>query len=246
MNASDNNSDNGALRGWVPHGSGYEMTRCRHIIVQRLRELKQRKIPIVLVHEKYQSGTTLLLGSREKLLLLDKPLDWPGTHDTIRAIHRGPDALWNHFYSKVVKTDSDTLYITVPSAYFMLQRRENYRIDLPSGSMAAFLHKNTLYSNIAIKDLSAGGMLLTTPQASPWETGDSLEEIILTLPLEGEGSYATLPCKGAGIVRTSRDTENHYFLYAVQFLASNRESEAIIRYVRQRELELLRKAAAAP
>ena len=246
MNVDDNNNDDGALRGWVTHGSGYEMTRCRPIIAKRLKELKQRKIPIVLVHEKYQSGYTLLLAFKDKHLLIDKPLDWSGSYNSIRVIYRDPNGLWNHFYGKVVKSDSDTLYVTAPSTYYILQRREHYRVEPPSGSVAAFLLKKTLYSNITIKDISAGGMLLMTPREIPLEADDSLEEIMLTLPLE-EGNYsATLLCGRGELIRVSHDPQKGIYMLAVKFDASDREIDAIIRYVRQRELDLLRKAAANP
>lgn len=227
---------------WVPYGNGYEMTQSRQIIVDRLRELKKRRFPIVLVHRNYQSGHSLLVGFEQGMLLLDKPVDWPGTESKIRVIYRDRKKLWNHFHTTVVSTSSDTLYVSLPSRFFVLQRRDDYRVETPAGSLTSFRHKKNLLTNIIVRDLSASGMLLASPQPLPFTKGAVLEKIKLTIPLADAPSPATLHCKGGTVVRaTMNQRHNHWFLFGIKFRCSTEEEDAIVRYVRQRELELLRK-----
>ena len=228
---------------WVPYGNGYEMTQSQEIIAGRLLELKQRKSTLVLVHEQYQSGPSVLVGIEEGRLLIDKPRDWPGTENRVRVIFRDRNNIWNHFFSTVATTGSDTLYVTIPTRFFMLQRRESYRVDVPSGSLASFSHQKNHYAEILIKDLSAGGMQIASRRQIPLEQGAVLERIMLSLPLGSSPSPVSLPCRRGDVIRTSRDPQTKIFLYGVKFQATPREEEAIIRYVRQRELELLRKPA---
>lgn len=234
-----------ADNSWVPYGNGYEMTQARQIIARCLLELKQRKFPLVLVHRNYQSGQSTLVGFEKGLLLIDKPLDWPGTESKIRVIYRDRNNLWNHFYGTVASTSSDTLYLSLPTRFFKLQRREHYRVDTPSDSLASFIHKNVLHADILVKDLSACGMLLASPQLLPFEEGAVLEEIMLTVPLEDEPFPATLLCREGEVVRLTTDRQNRQYLLGIKFQATKEEEEAIVRYVRQRELELLRKMADA-
>ncbi|MEJ2690969.1 MAG: hypothetical protein P8130_13710, partial [Deltaproteobacteria bacterium] len=205
----------------------------------------QRKFPLVLVHRNYQSGKSLLVGFENDLLLIDKPLDWPGTESEIRVIYKARNSLWHHFYSTVAFTSSDTLYLSLPSCFFMLQRRTLYRVKTPPGSLASFLHKRNLYADIMVKDLSACGMLLASPlQQLPLEKGDVLEKIMLTMPLEDEPCPSTILCQGGKVARSAVDPQNRRrHLFGIKFRATDKEEEAISRYVRQRELELLRKVA---
>lgn len=225
---------------WVPYGDGYEMTQSRQIIASRLKKLKQWQLPLVVVHRNYQSAHSRLLGFEKGLLLIDKPVDWPGTENKIRVIYRDRNRLWNHFYSTVKASSSDTLYLSPPTRFFILQRRAHYRVGTPAGSMASLMHKNDLHADLPVKDISASGMLLACPQPLPLEEGTVLEEIMLTLPLEDEPYPATLLCQGGAVVRSTADQQQRQFLLGIIFRTTEEEEEAILRYVRQRELELLR------
>ncbi len=243
--SSDKKGRAPAENNWVPYGNGYEMTQSRQIIANRLLELKKRKFPLVLVHRNYQSGQSLLVGFEKGLLLIDKPLDWPGTESKIRVIFRDRNNLWNHFYSTVASTGSDTLYLSPPASFFMLQRRAHYRVTVPPGSLVSFVHKNDLYTDLMVKDLSACGMLIASPQQLPLKQGTVLDEIMLTMPYEEEPCPATLLCQAGDVIRSTIDRQDRQFLLGIRFLTTDEEEDAIIRYVRQRELELLRKVADA-
>ena len=243
--SSDKMDLEAAGNSWVPYGNGYEMTQSRQIIASRLLELKQRKLPVVLVHKNYQSGQYMLVGFEKSQILIDKPPDWPGTESKIRVIYRDRNNLWNHFFSTVVSTSSDTLYLSPPTHFFLLQRREHYRVDTPSGSLASFIHKNDLHADILVKDLSACGMLLVSPQQLPFQEGAVIEEIMLTVPVEEEPYPVTLLCQGGEVIRVTSDQRNRQFLLGIKFQTTDEEEEAILRYVRQREIELLRKVVDA-
>ncbi|MEW6429495.1 MAG: PilZ domain-containing protein [Thermodesulfobacteriota bacterium] len=235
----------GAIKvGWVPYGNGYEVTESEKLIRNRLREVKQRRLPIAIVHEKYQSGNCILVEVSDTVLLLDKPRDWPGTQAKIRVIYRDPQGLWSHFYCQVTRTTDDTLHATMPTQFFLLQRREHYRVAVPAGSTVSFLCKTRLCTEFLLRDLSAGGALISHRQNIPLPPGAQITDLLLTLPSETAGEpTTTISCAGATVVRAFPNPQEKQFCYGLKFAAGKQEEDQLIRYVRQRELELLRKAS---
>lgn len=235
----------GAIKiGWVPYGNGYEVTESEKLIGNRLLKMKQKRLPIVIVHEQYQSGNSILVDLSPTGLLLDKPRDWPGVQSNIRVIYRDPQGLWSHFHCQVTKTTHDTLYTTLPSRFFLLQRRQHYRVKVPAGSTVSFLCKSRLFNEFLLKDLSAGGALISHRQNIPLAPGAQLTDLLLTLASESAGKPPTIiNCAAATVVRAFRNPQEKQFCYGLKFATGKQEEDQLIRYVRQRELELLRKAS---
>ena len=233
-----------AAAGFVPYGNGYEYTESPAIIRRKLAMVRDERLPIVVVHEKYQSGPCILVDFSESRLRIDKPRDWPDRSRSIRVIFRDKNNLWNHFYCKVVQTTKDTLVTTFPSQFFVLQRRQHYRVEAPSGSTVSFTYKDRLYDGFLVKNISAGGLLMCSRTPVEFPPQADIGELVITVPLADEPEPLTLFCRKAAIVRSESRPRAKLSCFGVEFQPTAKEEDALIRYVRQRELEILRRTAA--
>ncbi|MFH1216355.1 MAG: hypothetical protein V1706_07630 [Pseudomonadota bacterium] len=234
--------------GWVEHPAGYEYTRSERIIRHMMKWLVENRLFVTVLHKDYQSGGTLVIDVNDKTVILDKPRDWPGSHATARVVFRNATKLWCHFTGVVTATKADSLQLKFPEELFMLQRRKHYRINLPDGSNATFLY-NQKKCKLNIEDLSAGGMLLYTKDGIGLpEPQHTIKNIIITVPsdekaADSENELLRFKVKEAEVVRLFRNETYRTFCLGVNFSLSSGEEERIMKYIRQRELALLRKAA---
>ncbi len=234
-----------AAIGFVPYGNGYEYTESRPIITKKLAMVRDERLPIIVVHEGYQSGPCILIDFSDTRLQIDKPRDWPGRSQTIRVIFRDQRNLWNHFYCKVVSTSKDTLFTTFPTQFFILQRRQHYRVEAPTGSKVSFTYKDRVYDDFLVKDISAGGLLMCHRTPIEFPPQAEIGELMITLPMEDSADPITLFCRKARIVRSDPKPRAKLYCFGVEFQPNAKEEDALIRYVRQRELKILRKSAAS-
>lgn len=233
--------------GWVTMEGGYETTMSPIIIKKTLEYLQTGRVLINLLRKGYQSGGTILYSFDDTNLLIDKPRDWPTDTTKIRVVFRNEAKVWMHFITIIKQTGKDSLSCTLPSALFMLQRRMHYRVELPQGSRLTCSYNNE-ECTFAIKDLSAGGMLVFAKfnYGIP-EAGNHLNQLHLTIPCDETSSGATdgiwqMKFEGGDIVREFiQEQPLMLFSYGVRFYPTSKEEEQILRYVRQRELEVLRK-----
>lgn len=231
---------------WVEHPAGYEYTKSKHIIKHTLNWLKDKQSFITLVHREYQSRLTFIVDYTEEKVLIDKPKDWPGTHNIIRIAFRNSANLWCHFSGKVIAESTETLYLTFPVELYMLQRRAYFRINLPEGSKASFTH-NGKKCKLIVKDLSAGGMLICdTDNIDPPEKGKTINNISIIIPKEDtekgqESRTLRFRIKAGEIVRSRVNELAHSSYLGIQFISAGPEEERIMKYIRQRELAILRK-----
>lgn len=238
--------NNAAKSGWVPHQVGYEYTESEHIIKSTINWLKEKRIFVTLLHKGYQSGGTFVLEYNGKKLLIDKPKDWPGTHKSIRVVFRNSARLWNHFTCGVLAATTDTLVLKFPRELFMLQRRAHFRVDLPDGCKASFMY-NKKKCKLNMQDISVGGMLLCgSDRADNPEQGHTIHNITITIPPEispsgeAEQTIRFKLAKGE-VVRTFTNDKTSQLFLGVQFTPTGKEEEQIMKFVRQRELAILRK-----
>ncbi len=228
---------------------GYETTRSPKIISNTIKWLKQSRTIISLLSKGYQSGATLVYKLTDQHILIDKPKDWPGTKMRVRVVFRSETKVWMHFISTVLATSKNGLKCTRPKELFMLQRRNHYRVTLPRNSVASFTCDHALYK-LGCKDLSAGGTLLVSKKHPGIGDVTRIKNIILTIPSEDTvpdvtNGILTLYIEEGDILRqTIQSAPIKLFCVGVRFYCSATEEEKILRYVRQRELEVLRKGIA--
>ncbi|MBU0484246.1 MAG: hypothetical protein KKB30_07005 [Proteobacteria bacterium] len=233
--------------GWVPDEIGYQRTSSLAIIKLVLTKLQSDRRFITLVQKGYQSGNSILVDFDQTRLMIDKPVDWPEGSTKAMVVYRDDARLWNHFRVRVTATTHDTIYTDFPRELYQLQRRDHYRVDLPRTSIISFVHKNNLHQGFCVQDLSASGILIYRKKKDLLAVNDVISQITIKIPAdepqigdpEAEGTI--IKVSKAEVVRTFRNPRVHVFFFGIKFMLANKEEEIMLRYVRQRELELLRR-----
>ena len=226
---------------------GYEVTQSPGIILKTLELLKTGKLIVSILCRGYQSGSTLLYDFDEQNIYIDKPKDWTPDNKKFRVVFRNEAMVWMHFVTVVRGSSDDALKCAMPRELFMLQRRSHYRVLLPRNSRVSFLY-NKEPCELDVKDLSAGGLLMYSKfDTEIPQHGSYLKDLVLSIPCEEkmpgvENDVLTIEIDEAEIVREFvRQQHPILFCYGVRFYLTGTEEEKVLRYVRQRELEVLRK-----
>lgn len=245
---SDIKLNNAALKiGWVSMEGGYEVTQSPGIIRKTMEYLQNNRVIINLVCKGYQSGSTLLFDFDEHSLYIDKPKDWVADNTKFRVVFRNEAMVWLHFITSVREITDDALQCAWPRELFMLQRRSHYRVILPRDSRVSFLYNDEPY-NFDVKDLSVGGFMMYSKFDSEMlQHGPYLKNIVLAVPCQDkipgvENGVLTIKVDEAEVVRDFvREQHPTLFCFGVRFELTGQDEEKVLRYVRQRELEVLRK-----
>lgn len=243
--ASENNL--AVKTSWVTMEGGYETTQSPVIIRNTLKYLHKGRCLLNLLRKGYQSGGTILYSFNDTGLLIDKPKDWPGDMSKIRVVFRNEAKVWMHFQTTVRSIGKDSLKCDPPTALFMLQRRMHFRVELPQGSLLTCSYNNE-ECTFAIKDISAGGLLISAKfnYGIP-EAGNHLNQLRISIPCDEaasgakDGMWEIKFAEGDIVREFIQEQPFMLFSYGIRFYPTSREEEQILRYVRQRELELLRK-----
>ncbi|MBC8318769.1 MAG: PilZ domain-containing protein [Desulfobulbaceae bacterium] len=225
---------------WVPKDAGYELTTSTVIIKSVLSSSKKERNFITLFHEGYQSLGTLIEKITDTECVIGKPKDWPGTHTKIRLTFKNRLKIAHHFYARVASTTRNSLHLELPQKMYRLQRRSDYRVDLPQGSIVTFVHYGKK-CKCNIKDVSLSGILMYTRTSE--ELPDhliELESITVDLPLT-EKENTTLKIKKGELVRKTYNKRHGIFYYGIHCFPTDKEEEHILKFIRERELYILRK-----
>lgn len=228
-------------KGWHSEESGYDVTTSPEIISQTLAMLKQKRLFLVVLHKGYQSAGTILIDHNKRHLQIDKPVDWPGTETKIRVVFKDTAKLWNHFTVTVLGVKDDLIHTSRPSKLYRLQRRAHFRVSTPSGSTVSFTHKGTTFSDLELLDISAGGIqACSNKRLALSGESETISNINIYLPPTADIAENTLAIQTGTVVRAHRNEELHSSRYGITFEYSQNEEELLLKYVRQRELEMLR------
>lgn len=228
---------------WQDLGAGYESSASNELIDSAITWLVRGHLPVFLAGKGYQSGPAILIGTSDQGLLIDKPRDWCPCQK-IRLTFKDQARLSNHFDLRILAETGDTLHASRPGKIFRLQRRARYRVDVPHGCHVSFQSNNRLHTGLAVKNVSAMGMLFLSrkPVELPRTT---IKDIALSIPAKEEGAllagWQQKKVSQGEIVRTFHDRQTGIICYGVAFRPKRKEEDELTRYIRQRERELLLK-----
>jgi len=227
---------------WVTLENGTEATESKELIRMAIDRIRSKRELVSLVHKGYQCPKALIVASDRESLEIDRPPDWPGTESVIHILFKDDSQVWNKVRTKVLRATDNSIFVEFPSSLVRLQRRSNYRVGVPSGSTAVFMHKDQRCQGFQVLDVSASGAQLCVGRYYPMEAGDRLTDLKLFFP--GPISDLTqgthLSIRIARVMRSGRG-DNKKYCYGISFDLAQGEEEALLQYVRQRERELLRK-----
>ena len=227
--------------GWVTLENGYESTKSLEIIKQILAGLLKERHMIVVLHKDYQSGNCILVDVRDDELLIDKPHNWPGTESLVRVAYKDAAKLWTHFNTRVTSATEDLLYTEFPKQIYQLQRRDHFRVETPHGSQVSFSFKAAQYSNFTLLDISAGGMKLGSNQKILIPTNATVTDISINISCGSREEEEVLLVRKGSVVRSYPDRERRLLCYAVKFHPTGPQEDQLVKFVRQQELDMLRK-----
>jgi len=237
-----------AATGWIQDEVGYQRTSCRTIISNLLKSLmKKRRFLCLRQRDGYQSGNTVLVEVAGDRLAIDKPVDWPGNSAPVTLVFRDDHMLINHCTVKVAAVTADTIYTNFPATVYQLQRRSHYRVDVPRASRASMTVRGESVPGFYLHDISANGILVSRRQEELLAAGEEVSNITLTIPPDDppRGNPAAqdtviFVSKGE-VTRTFASSKTRLCYAGIKLFVDSREEEALLRYVRRRELELLRR-----
>lgn len=238
--------DKALLAGWVEYDGGVHATRSEQIIQQALRTVQKQHIFCSVVTKGYESGQVIIVEFGGGRIVLDRPVDWPDgmKPQPLRILFKDRAQLWNQMAVKLLEVTGDSIITTMPLKYVRLQRRSNYRVDVPRGSKVVFRHRDQVKSHFILENISANGALfcLEDRKAMGLEVDDQLSEITLSFPCEDD-ELIRVRIKDGRVVRTC-ENERREPCFGVFFLLQPREEKDLMQYVRLRERELLRRGMA--
>lgn len=231
-------------KSWAPAKNGYERTQSPVIISKTVTRLKEKRIPVYLAFNKTKLGFSFIFEKTANSLSIDKPSGCPENISEVRVIFKDNAKLANQFTSRIISSSADTLVTAMPETIFRLQRRSSFRIDVPRGSYVSFKVNDQLVTGIPIKNISATGMLFCCRKN--YQLHDSiLDSISLAMPVRESNDILTdwelRKIDQGKVVRFFHDKSNGSSCFGVNFDPKPKEENDLVQYVRQRELELLRK-----
>ena len=146
-----------------------------------LKELKKKRGYLILQHKGYQSGPTVLVTVHNSSLAIDSPVDWPGKAKKVKVLFRDSYKVWNYFITSVISESQDTLKMAFPVEIFRMQRRANFRVQMPSICKTSFTYHEEQFDDLTVHNLSLGGMLVEMPKGKVIDDAAHLGNIVITL-----------------------------------------------------------------
>jgi len=239
-----------AHKGKIGKGE-YDKTDSPDAITNILSHLKDSRIYLYLTQKAYQSGATVLVDLTPDVIGINKPKDWPREEGQAVTVNfKDGNNVRSYFTADLLEVSQDTLTMAVPAEIFRLQRRANFRIEMPHGSTISFKRLDTQYGFAIVQDLSAGGVRVRLEGVDCLLAGDkdnAISDIVVTLPGQvstdaetGDGAPSSLILSQGKIVREviSKDKAN---TISVQFLLTRLEEVAVLSFVRSMEMQMLQK-----
>jgi len=237
---------------WTTVENGYEKTASQELIKLTLSRVMEKRRFVNLLSRDYQSGATVFVSIGPKTLTIDKPMEWPDLKK-VRIAFKDDAKVWNHFTVSVVGEGKDTVKTKFPTELFRLQRRANFRVELPSGSKASFVMENgESVEDVAVSNISLGGLMMCFAKDDKHNIRD--QEVISKIKVKFQA-----PVKVAGniekkievfnvekgvCVRSFTDDKGETNCLGVKFEPRPNEEMQLMQFIRQLECNVLRKGLA--
>ena len=140
----------------------------------------------------------------------------------------------------------DGIRVKIPEFIYRIQRRKDFRIDVPPATKLHVKEESTLLQ-FAVRDISMGGTLivLVGPEACSkkdtiFKVGEYLKDIELVFPLEGKDFQVHI--EKAVAVRLHEDTPEAKSCCALQFVGmEEKEEKALTEFIYKYQRFLLKR-----
>lgn len=233
------NKKDGKTDKWFVLESGAMANNSSQFVKQTIMKLKDNREFFNISHKGYLSPKVVLVAYDDERLQIDKPFDWPYSHNTIYIIFKGEEQLLNELEVEVVSVDNDSIYTTFPAGLIQYQRRANYRVRPDRTGKASFWCKGKAYKDLDICDISAEGVMVCVEKKIALSEADLLTDIFLSFSKKDQLSEDHVEIRQGKVVRFFRNDQRR-FCYGIQFQLTKKEENILLCSVRKFEHEILR------
>ncbi len=249
-------------RSWVFKGEEYKYTSNREIIDKELEKLRKERNIIEFIAPGYKSSPSMIISANAQTLEVDRPMNWTGLQGRLFIQYRFPGFPYSYLVTNYQKEDSSSIFVSYPELLVVNERRQFFRIPVPSGCLLVVPKKSPAraikggkrrvpvrYAG-TIKDVSLGGVCFYLDPRR-FSTSPPLRARIgpirLILKVNSEKIWDEFEISEAEVVRskeTSVDNKRWYEV-ALKFILEGTEEKKLYEYVRLREIELAKTSQAA-
>ncbi|OCC16075.1 hypothetical protein DBT_0537 [Dissulfuribacter thermophilus] len=230
-------------KGWVWKNE-VQYTSNPGLIGRELERLIRDATWVELRTPGYRSAPTIIIDMDNSSITVDKPVDWKEASEVILTYRRKGEP-WNFLKAKAKATQEKTLIFSRPYLWAILERREFYRIQCPSGcTIRLYPQKGEPLEGI-IKDISLKGVGIEwmPPKGAKLPSlRKHFSSIFLSLRLVNSKDICHLEIRGGEIRRIQRPGRFGPRIYRIglQLYPDSNQTNQLSSYIRKRELELLR------
>lgn len=230
-------------KGWVWKNE-IQYTSNPALIGRELEKLIRDATWVELRTPGYRSAPTIIIDMDNSSITVDKPVDWKEASEVILTYRRKGEP-WNFLKAKTKATQEKTLIFSRPYLWAIMERREFYRIQCPSGcTIKLFSQKGEPLEGI-IKDVSLEGVCIewSPPKgAKPPPIRKRFSNISLSLRLANSNDVCNIEIRGGEIRRIQRPGRFGAKVYrmGIKLFTDSTQVDQLSSYIRKRELELLR------
>ncbi len=230
-------------RGWA-WNKDVQYTNCKELIYNELKHLIEEATWIEIRTPGYRSPPTILIEVAKDHVKVDRPVDWKGAEEVVLTYRRKGEP-WNFIKARILKEEDKVLFLEFPTTWAILERREYFRIQCPSGSIAKCIPAKGPMVKGAVKDVSLEGICLEiAPQKGDRipKAHETFDIIALSLRLRESKEPFCLDVEKGGEIRRVQQPgrySKYIFRLGIRLFTDERERDIISKYIRKREIELL-------
>ncbi len=243
-------------KGWVFYGDEIKYTSNKELIAEELERIYQQRTWVEIRYPGYRSPTTLILSVKEDEIELEEPQDWKDEQQDALLQYRVPGEPWHSFRVHVKRRAGGSIFFHFPDLYTITERRQYFRLEVPSDSEAKIILKKKSASKPSrrrrnkmilapIRDISAGGMAIyPTPVPGMVMPGvhTMVGPIELDLLVDNKKRWPLIEIEKGEVVRVAETMlgDKKTMVMAIKFHLTRKEEENLFNYIRQRERAIIK------
>ena len=246
-----------SAKGWAFYGDEIKYTSSQEIIGQELATLRQERIFIELVGGTFISSPTVLVHFGADGLEIDRPTKWNEELERIFIKYRLPGLPYYFLRVQITSQDASSIYTTYPDMLTVLERRQFFRVPVPSGS-AVLVQKKRNPNRILpgkkrkpvgyvgrVEDISLGGSKIffdarKVPHPPPLRS--IVGPVLFRVKLNSEKLWGDIKIEEAEVVRLkeARMDEKAAWEVGLSFRVPESKKKRLKDYILAREKELIK------
>ena len=200
----------------------------------------ERRKSLSIVQHGHRSDAWVVKASLSRLILAKRDKASKFTTDPVQFQFRcvlGRNIVGK---SRIIRLNDEYLELALPAEITIIQRRQAYRVMPTGDSLAIFQTASKRILSGRIEDLSATGILVRLPQATPVAVPSTIQAICLQLNHAGPPSELApqgtmesvlVTLKAATIVRKADNGTTRFATYGLHFTPTMTEERQLVHII---------------